>query len=183
MGSARYAFEGSRAAQPWRGCQVQSGAGERETMGGVQPVTPTQKLILKDLAFGPATSRDLVPVVRVQICNVLKALYRLKETGHVHICGWETNQRMVWGLGGNKDAPRPLKRTRSQVNKDRWRRITPKQREAYRATHYAWWIANRERLNEQRRRLRAQKRSAGPSKSQESKSSPASSALDTATGV
>jgi predicted transcriptional regulator len=86
-------------------------------------MTPTEKLILRDLELGPATVRDLVPVVNLRRYSVGRVIRKMQKKGLVYICSWETRRggrAAVWGvkkLAANKDVPRPRRLTVAEMDR------------------------------------------------------------------
>jgi hypothetical protein len=92
-------------------------------------LNPTQKLILRDLDFGPATSRDLVAVTNTCNWTVRRSLRALHDMKLVRICGWETirgGRIAVWSSKkiSDGDVPRPsvmpVKEIWNRANKKRF---------------------------------------------------------------
>lgn len=75
--------------------------------------SPTKALILKDLADGPATHRDLAPQLGLTGDSVLVALKQLRDERKIYIRSWERGRGRpipVWSLQGEKirgDTPYP----------------------------------------------------------------------------
>ena len=70
-------------------------------------------LILRDLAFGPATIRELEAVTGIHRRNLRHYLALLHEQKRVRICGWEqrTGPALpIWAIGDAKDKPRPARK-------------------------------------------------------------------------
>ena len=71
---------------------------------------PVAKLILRDLALGPATVKELMAEVGLCECNTRYYLRVLHKKKLIHIGGWErrTGPALpVWYLGAGKDKRRP----------------------------------------------------------------------------
>ncbi len=86
---------------------------------------PNVKLMLADLAIGPATIYDLAALLRVGVRQVYQYLRVTRTAGMVRIVDWErtTGGRPVYGIKTSsmqRDAPR-LPRLTSAENKRRWR--------------------------------------------------------------
>lgn len=83
---------------------------------------PVAKLILRDLALGPATVKELMAEVGLCECNTRYYLRALHKKKLIHICGWEqrTGPALpVWGHGPKRDKPRPpTKRKRRKTLKE-----------------------------------------------------------------
>lgn len=78
---------------------------------------PNMTLLLRELEFGPATTRDLVSVLRIDRHNVAAYLREARLSGLVHVCGWEPHACPVYALGFKRDAQRPSPRTPAQTSK------------------------------------------------------------------
>ena len=117
-------------------------------------MTPTQILILRDLAFGPATCSDLTKVVRINIRNVRVAVNKLKALGKVHICAWETCQRPVWAKGLRWDADRPPPQAKNEKHMKYRKNHEPQ----YRAAQRRYRLRNKDKRKEKERERRAAKK-------------------------
>jgi hypothetical protein len=151
-------------------------------------LTATQKLILRDLEFGPSTKPDLLPIVGIRPRTMDEVIKELHASGLIYICGWERSNkhRPIWALGNKRDCP-PLKRLSSTDRTNKWRAENP---DKYNAIRDRWRAKNKEEINARRReeywkdvelsRAKQRAKSAAwrqsrvQSKSQEKKSSPAS---------
>jgi hypothetical protein len=84
-------------------------------------LTPTAKLILRDLALGPATTPELKHTLRMK--NIYRALAVLRARGLIRICDWESWRFPVWGLGGKRDAQRPPRLTEKERGARHWEKV------------------------------------------------------------
>jgi hypothetical protein len=83
------------------------------------------KLLLRDLAFGPATIKDLVDTIGVGQRQLYQYLRVAREDGKVRIVGWEAvpGGRPIYGRQGVvrlPDIQRPGRQSFAE-NKRRWR--------------------------------------------------------------
>lgn len=113
-------------------------------------MTPSEKLLLRELETGPATIHDLAPVLGLKRNQLLRLTKKLHSAGLIRITTWERARgapRRVWALGCGRDAPRPEPLSRTQVVY----RYREKHPEWHRAYQRAWWAKNAAQLNARRR--------------------------------
>jgi predicted ArsR family transcriptional regulator len=107
-------------------------------------MTPTQKLILRDLEFGPATLTDLAAIIGVDKRTIGRALRQLRDIhGLVRISNWETGRggkAPVWSLKKlpcHTDVPRPPSLTKAEIDARRWAKHKERMLEVRRARRLA----------------------------------------------